>query len=115
MALLGHNGLDFGTPTGTPILAVDAGTVTRSGYDAGGFGRFVVVEHAWGESWYCHLLRFDGAVGDTVQRGDGVGLSGSTGNSTGPHLHFSIRLTGYEVTDGWGGYTDPTQYFTTEA
>ena len=109
-ALLGHNGLDFGLPVGTPITAVDTGEVHEAGNDAAGFGWYVLLRHAWGESIYAHLRNVDVAVGQTVSRGARLGRSGNTGNSTGPHLHFAIRINPYRRGDGWGGYSDPLPY-----
>lgn len=109
-ALLGHNGIDFATPQGTPVVATDAGTVTMAGYEAGGFGNFILLDHAWGQSIYAHLDRIDVQQGQGVARGAVLGLSGNTGNSSGPHLHFAIRVSPYVRTDGWGGYTDPLPY-----
>ncbi len=108
--LKGHNGLDFGTPENTPITACDAGTVLRVGFEAGGFGNFVIVRHNWGESLYAHLNRVDLAEGGTVSAGDQIALSGNTGAGTGPHLHFGIRINPYRRTDGWGGFCDPTPF-----
>lgn len=112
VALKGHNGIDFATPMGTPILAVDAGIVIKAAYDAGGFGDFVEVEHAWGMSLYAHLSDIDVYVGGKVRQGERLGLSGSTGNSTGPHLHFSVRVKTYRADDGWGGFSNAEPYFT---
>ena len=109
-ALLGHNGLDLGLPVGTPITAADAGTVQEAAYDATGFGHYVLLRHAWGESIYAHLSTAGVVVGQTVSRGQRLGMSGNTGNSTGPHLHFSIRINPYRRGDGWGGYSDPLPY-----
>jgi murein DD-endopeptidase MepM/ murein hydrolase activator NlpD len=108
--LKGHNGLDFGTPPDTPLLACDAGAVLRVDFEAGGFGNFVLLRHRWGESLYAHLNRIDVAVGSAVTRGQTIGLSGATGAGTGAHLHFGIRLNPYRRTDGWGGFCDPSPY-----
>lgn len=91
-----HTGTDFGAPTGTPILATKAGKVTFSGW-GGPNGNFVRIVHEGGyESGYSHLSRFvDGLkVGDTVERLQVIGYVGSTGRSTGPHLHFHIKKNG---------------------
>jgi murein DD-endopeptidase MepM/ murein hydrolase activator NlpD len=108
--LRGHNGLDFGLPVGTPLLAVDDAEVIRSGFDPGGFGNYVLLDHLWGESLYAHLDRVDVRAGDRLNEGDQLGLSGNTGMSTGPHLHFSIRIHPYERKDGWGGFSDPAPF-----
>ncbi len=91
-----HRGIDIATGIGTPVLAADAGRVAVAGWpDNSGYGNRVVIDHGNGyQTWYAHLSRIDVVVGQTVKRGDRVGLEGSTGRSTGPHLHFEIRLTG---------------------
>jgi hypothetical protein len=66
--------------------------------------------HAWGESLYAHLSAHHLQVGEIVRRGQYIGNSGNTGNSTGPHLHFGIRIYPYNRRDGWGGFTDPEPY-----
>lgn len=91
-----HNGTDFGAPTGTPIGASSFGTVSFIGY-AGASGNLVQIEHPGGyETGYAHLSRFvEGMkVGDTVKRLQVIGYVGSTGRSTGPHLHFSVKKNG---------------------
>ncbi|MCE2466578.1 MAG: M23 family metallopeptidase [Caldilineaceae bacterium] len=106
----GHNGLDFALPVGTPLLATDAGRITRTDFGVGGFGKFVLMEHDWGESVYAHMSEFSVSVGQTVGRGATLGLSGNTGASTGPHLHFGIRILPYRRPDGWGGFCNPAQF-----
>lgn len=98
----GHTGMDLAVPTGTPIRAALPGTVTVSKYDAGGYGYYVKIDHGGGlETVYGHNSKLIARVGQTVQAGDVVALSGSTGRSTGPHLHFEVRLNG-ERTDPRG-------------
>lgn len=91
-----HRGLDIATAHGTPVLASDAGKVMVAGWpDNSGYGNRVVIDHGNGyQTWYAHLSKISVVVGQTVKRGDVVGLEGSTGRSTGPHLHFEIRLNG---------------------
>ena len=108
--LIGHNGVDFLTPVGVEMRATDGGTVSQAGFDNGGFGNYVLIRHPWGESLYAHLSRIDVRVGQRVDRGQRIGLSGNSGNSTGPHLHFAIRINPYNRRDGWGGYSDPLPY-----
>lgn len=108
--LLGHNGVDFSTPVGAALRAVDDGVVLRADFEAGGFGNFVLLGHSWGESIYAHLSAFEVNVGQTVTRGQLIGRSGNTGASTGPHLHFAIRIHPYTRGDGWGGFSDPLPY-----
>jgi hypothetical protein len=105
--LLGHNGIDFSTPEGTPLFAVDDGVVRQVGFDPNGFGHYILLSHAWGESIYAHLSAVDVALEQPMVRGQGIGRSGNTGGSTGPHLHFAIRTNPYQRTDGWGGFSDP--------
>ncbi|TNE68641.1 MAG: M23 family peptidase [Rhodobacteraceae bacterium] len=94
-----HDGLDWGAPVGTPVHAAAAGTVIREEF-SGAYGNVVGLRHANGyESRYAHLNAFaDGVkVGDEVQAGDLIGYVGTTGRSTGPHLHFEIRLNGQAI------------------
>ena len=110
VSLIGHNGIDFLTPFGTPLRAADAGTVLSVGFEPGGFGNYVLLAHTWGESIYAHLERVTVEIGQPLLAGERIGLSGNSGGSTGPHLHFAIRIRPYERSDGWGGYSDPLLY-----
>ena len=90
----GHTGMDLAVPTGTPIRAALPGTVTVSQY-SGSYGYYVMIDHGGGLSTlYAHNSRLVARVGDTVEAGDIVSISGSTGRSTGPHLHFEVRVNG---------------------
>jgi murein DD-endopeptidase MepM/ murein hydrolase activator NlpD len=81
------------------VRAAGAGIVTFAGWDSGGYGNLVVIAHANGvSSWYAHLSRIDVTAGAAATTATQVGLVGATGNSTGPHLHFELRLRG-AVTD----------------
>ncbi len=87
-----HKGVDIAAPTGTAVFVACEGEVLRTGYDAEGYGRFIEVRHPNGMSTlYAHLSRIDVARGDTVSAEERIGLVGSTGRSTGPHLHFEVR------------------------
>ncbi|HEY54091.1 MAG TPA: M23 family metallopeptidase [Caldilineae bacterium] len=108
--LPGHNGIDWGLPIGTPILAVDAGKVIVRHTSATGFGRYIKLQHSWGQSLYAHLSEFQVSIGDEVERGQRVGFSGNSGFSTGPHLHFGMRINPYSKSDGWYGYTNPHRF-----
>jgi murein DD-endopeptidase MepM/ murein hydrolase activator NlpD len=109
--LKGHNGIDFLTPTGTNIVATADGVVQEAVFnDPSGFGHYVKLGHSWGESIYAHLEAIAVQVGQRVGRGQVIGRSGSTGFSSGPHLHFAIRINPYSRTDGWGGFSDPLPY-----
>lgn len=94
-----HRGLDIAAGSGTPVLAADAGRVIVAGWpDNGGYGNRVMIDHGNGYvTLYGHLSRIDVTVGQTVNRGNQIGLEGSTGRSTGPHLHFEIRRAGVPV------------------
>ena len=87
-----HEGLDFTANTGTQVIATAKGTVTRSGWDFG-YGNVIEVQHAEGFSTrYAHLSKRIAQVGDTVDRGSVLGEVGSTGRSTGPHLHYEVFI-----------------------
>lgn len=89
-----HAGIDFRAPTGTPILASGKGNVVRAGWN-GGYGRMVEIDHGEGiTTRYAHMSRINVKVGDKVTTGDRIGLAGSTGRSTGPHLHYEVRRNG---------------------
>lgn len=104
--LKGHSGMDLAVPTGTPIRAALSGTVTVSKYNAGGYGYYVMIDHGNGLSTlYGHCSKLLARVGQTVEAGDIIALSGNTGRSTGPHLHFEVRVNGER--------TDPRYYLPT--
>lgn len=87
-----HEGVDIAAPQGTGVFVAAEGSVVRAGYDAAGYGRFVEIRHPNGmTTLYGHLNRLDVASGDKVEAGQRIGLVGSTGRSTGPHLHFEVR------------------------
>ncbi len=92
--LHGYNGVDYGMPVGTELYAAAGGTVIiskNSGYN-GGYGNYVVIQHPNNtQTVYGHMTKTIVAVGQTVTRGQIIGYSGNTGNSTGPHLHFEVR------------------------
>jgi murein DD-endopeptidase MepM/ murein hydrolase activator NlpD len=89
-----HAGLDIAGPTGTPIYAAQAGRVSFAGRQ-GGYGNLMLVDHGGGVvTAYAHQSAFVADVGDVVQCGQQIGEIGSTGNSTGPHLHFEVRVNG---------------------
>ena len=92
-----HTGLDISAPAGTPIKVVASGRVTFSGY-SGAYGNIVKVDHGNGvETWYAHCSKLYVQSGQTVSAGDIIGAVGSTGNSTGNHLHLEIRINGVAV------------------
>ncbi|MFH9268438.1 peptidoglycan DD-metalloendopeptidase family protein [Streptomyces sp. NPDC017546] len=100
-----HTGSDFQAASGTPVLAIGPGTVVSAG-NSGSYGNEVVIQHEDGMySQYAHQSSLNVSVGQTVTGGQQIGLSGSTGNSTGPHLHFEVR-TG----PSYGSDVDPIAY-----
>lgn len=93
-----HKGVDIAAPMGTSVFSTSEGRVLRTGYDAGGYGKFIEVRHPNGlTSLYGHLSRVDVTNGAVVATGQRIGLVGSTGFSTGPHLHFEVRRGGAQV------------------
>ncbi|CAM5466119.1 peptidoglycan DD-metalloendopeptidase family protein [Streptomyces griseorubiginosus] len=100
-----HTGVDFVVPTGTPLKAVAAGTVVSAGW-GGAYGNQVVIKLNDGYyAQYAHLSQLSVSAGQTVSEGQQIGLSGATGNVTGPHLHFEIRTT-----PDYGSDVDPVAY-----
>jgi murein DD-endopeptidase MepM/ murein hydrolase activator NlpD len=92
-----HTGIDFGAPSGTPIFAAESGVVFSAG-TRGGYGNATVIDHGGGISTlYAHQSRFGVSAGQQVTRGQVIGYVGSTGYSTGPHLHFEVRISGSPV------------------
>jgi hypothetical protein len=89
----GHNGIDIAVSLGTPVAAIADGVVMYTGFDEAGYGNYVRVYHAsiHSHSFYAHLAEIGVQVGQPVKQGDRLGASGSTGNSTGPHVHFELR------------------------
>ena len=98
-----HHGQDFSTPYGTEVFATGSGRVIRAGWD-GGFGNCIVIDHGYGyQSTYGHLSNIKVTAGTDVKRGDLIGLTGSSGTSSGPHLHYQIDL--------FGQFKNPLYYF----
>ena len=112
--LKGHNGLDFGVPTGTEIVATHSGKVIEATNDPSGYGLYVKIENDLEGSLYAHLKEFKVKVGDQVSEGQILGLSDNTGNSTGPHLHFGYYKIPRDRTNGYAGYIDPLPFLTSE-
>lgn len=94
-ALLGgkHKGIDWDLPEGTPVRAIDSGKVRATGV-SNNEGRYIIISHSWGESQYYHLSKSDVKPGQDVFEGVNIGLSGSTGVVTGPHLHLQTYRDG---------------------
>lgn len=99
----GHKGMDIVAPAGTPIYAAAGGTVTHSGWDSSGYGYKIIVKHSNGyETLYAHCSALYVKKGDTVARGENIAAVGTTGRSTGNHLHFEVRKN--------GKFTDPSLF-----
>ncbi len=93
-----HAGIDIAAPAGTPIYAAASGTVTFSGYNSGGYGNLIIIDHGNGqETYYAHNSSNYVQVGQNVSKGQNIGGVGSTGNSTGNHVHFEIRNYGSPI------------------
>lgn len=93
-----HKGVDIAAPKGTSVYTTAEGRVVRAGFQAGAYGNFIEVKHPNGlSSVYGHLSRIDVHTGQEVASGERIGLVGSTGYSTGPHLHFEVRRNGGQV------------------
>ncbi|MBN1537689.1 MAG: M23 family metallopeptidase [Anaerolineales bacterium] len=92
-----HVAIDIGVPIGTKIKSTMSGEVVYSGWNNEGYGNLVIVKNGKYTTYYSHLSKLPVKVGDQVAAGDVIGLSGSTGNSTGPHLHYEVRINGVAV------------------
>ena len=92
-----HTGTDIAAPMGTAVTAAAAGTVAQAGWN-GSYGNCIIINHANGvQTWYAHLSKMNVSVGQQVDTSTVIGNVGSTGNSTGPHLHLEIRINGAPV------------------
>ncbi len=90
-----HLGVDLAAAVGQPVFAADSGVVTFAGWSNWGYGNMVMLDH--GNGWttlYSHFSQWNVSCGQSVNKGQIVGLAGSTGNSTGPHLHFEMNFQG---------------------
>jgi murein DD-endopeptidase MepM/ murein hydrolase activator NlpD len=91
----GHRAIDISVPLGSPVYAADSGYVSFVGWTDVGYGNLVRIDHGNGfETWYAHNTSFAVSLGERVERGQVIAYSGSTGHSTGPHVHFEIRYLG---------------------
>ncbi|NLG52590.1 MAG: peptidoglycan DD-metalloendopeptidase family protein [Clostridiales bacterium] len=99
-----HTGIDIGAPAGAKIVAANTGTVITAGYSSQGYGNYVIIDHGGGKSTlYAHMSKIATRKGKKVTKGDTIGYVGSTGYSTGPHLHFEVLINGDDV--------NPMNYF----
>ena len=89
-----HTGLDFAGPSGSTIVSVAAGVVKSTGYEGAYGNRTIITLRDGTDIWYCHQSRIAVSVGQTVDAGDTIGYTGSTGNVTGPHLHLEVHPNG---------------------
>jgi murein DD-endopeptidase MepM/ murein hydrolase activator NlpD len=93
-----HTGLDIGNPTGNPVYASEDGKIIRAGWNNSGYGYFIEIDHGNGlHTLYAHLSKIYVKVGEIISRSQVIGAIGSTGRSTGPHLHFEVRVNGSRV------------------
>ena len=102
--MMGHNGLDYGLPTGTQIIAPHGGKIIEAASDPSGYGLYVKIENEKEGSVLAHLQSIQVKVGDVVSEGQPIGLSDNTGNSTGPHLHWGYYLIPRNRQNGYAGY-----------
>jgi murein DD-endopeptidase MepM/ murein hydrolase activator NlpD len=108
-----HAGLDFAAPQGTPVYATADGRVTTAGNTGNGYGNHVEIYHGYGyETLYGHMVRVKVRVGQVIKRGEVIGWVGSTGKSTGPHLHYEVHKGGRPMDPIYFFYNDlsPEQY-----
>lgn len=107
----GHNGIDFGIPVGTSIRASADGVVKVVAWDKLGYGNYVILDHNNNEflTYYAHQEKTNVKVGDVVKTGAVIGFSGNTGFSTGPHLHWELRIPG-KINPGFKNCFDPLKY-----
>ncbi len=107
--VLGHDGVDFDLIEGTEVIAVDSGEVVRA-TENGDYGTTIVIQHTFGKSYYGHLSEIRIKEGDKVQKGDVIALSGSTGLSSGPHLHFGVKPNRNDNDNGYFGKINPLPF-----
>ncbi len=108
-----HEGMDFTAAIGTPIYATGNGTVEKSTYDRGGYGKHVVIDHGYGyKTLYAHMNNRTVKKGQKIKRGEIIGYVGNTGLSAGPHLHYEVHKDGKKVNPAYYFYNDlsPEEY-----
>lgn len=109
--LKGHNGIDFGLPCETKLISPITGNIVEVTNDLEGYGLYIKIENSAEGCLLAHLSKQDVIVGQKVDEGQHIGWSGTTGNSTGCHLHFGYFQKPRDKTNGFNGYIDPTPYF----
>ena len=102
--LRGHNGLDYGLPTGTKVLAPHSGKVIEAFNDPNGYGNYIKIENSVEGSVLAHLQSFAVSLGQEIKEGQLIGISNNTGNSTGPHLHWGYYKFPRDRANGYGGF-----------
>jgi murein DD-endopeptidase MepM/ murein hydrolase activator NlpD len=107
----GHNGIDYGVPTGTPVMAAADGLIEDIGNDKNGYGNYVKINHGGYWTLYGHLEKAMVQKEQVIEQGEVIGYSNNTGFSTGPHLHFELRIPENKSTDYPAGETNPFPYF----
>jgi hypothetical protein len=111
----GHNGIDYAISSGSSVAAAAGGTVAMVAFENGGYGNYVKISHVDGSkkyhTYYAHLASAAVSPGQKVKAGAVIGFSDNTGASTGPHLHFGLRIDGENPP--FKGYVDPMPFFTT--
>ena len=96
-----HSGIDFGADMNTPISAAQSGTVLTVSYSSS-YGKYIILSHSGGlRTLYAHCSSISAKTGEEIQRGQTIGKVGSTGVSTGPHLHFEVRIGGTRINPAW--------------
>lgn len=108
--LKGHPGVDLLATPGAPILATDRGRVSEISNEPGGLGRYVKLDHSWGESLYAQAGEILVETGQAVERGQPIARAEMIRRPYPVHLHFAIRVHPYNRFDGWGGFSDPTPF-----
>jgi len=106
----GHNGIDYGTPMRTNITAAAEGRVWKIAFEDGGYGIYIILDHGGYLTYYAHLHRALVSIGQHVTVGEVIAESGSTGNSSGPHLHFGLKIPSLD-NPGYKNYHNPWPYF----
>ena len=105
---IAHDGVDFALPENTPVLAIDDGQVVAT--SSAIYGLTVEIKHSWGKSYYGHLSSLTANLNQEIKRGDQIAFSGSSGLSTGPHLHLAIQPNDSDITNGYLGKINPAPY-----